>query len=137
MNTFSLAAPIVALALLSGCAVTREQQLARKAEKVESSLKTEQRRLLALDAAAAERQWRLEHLSSLRYTLSAANVARGAVPYIVEEPQRPMAWDVLDEVYGTIDWNIPLGPGDPKRPLPSQFSGGKLNLTPATPRKDR
>jgi hypothetical protein len=41
---------------------------------------------------------------------------------------RDLALDVMDEVYDTIDWNIPLGPDDPKRPYPAQWSGNTLKL---------
>jgi len=130
MNTTIVLALGAAVMVLGGCSLTREQQIARKAERVESSLKSEQKRVLALPAGEQDRDWRLDHLTSLRLTLSGANIARAAVPYAVEEAQRPMAWDVLEEVYSTIDWNIPMGPRDQKRSLPAQFQGGTLKLGP-------
>lgn len=121
-----LSATLAGLMLLGGCAASRVDQLHRKADRVEASLKGEQRRILSLDTA--DRAQRLDHLSSLRATLSAANVGLGAVPHLVEPSQRDVAYDVLEEVYDTIEWNIPLGPGDRQRPLPSRFSNGVLKL---------
>jgi len=118
-------AAIAALAL-GGCATSRVDQLHRRADEVKAELMSEQRKALAL--SATERSQRLDHLSSLRATLSAANVGLGAVPHLVEPGKRDIAYDVLEEVYDTIEWNIPLGPGDMLRPLPSEFSGGTLNL---------
>ncbi len=123
----------VLTAVLTGCAASREELLERKAEKVEGSLLKEQRRVLSLPATDPDRSLRLDRLSELRITLSAANVGRGAVPYVIEKDKRELAWDVLDEVYATIEWNIPLGPADRARPLPSGFTGGRLNLDVSQP----
>lgn len=122
MKTTLLAA---ALLITTGCATTRLDQLRNKADRVETALKAEQSKVLS--QSDRERQQRLTHLSTLRGTLSAANVGLGAARYLPEE-DRELAYDVLDEVYGTIDWNIPLGSGQPLRPLPSQFSNGVLKL---------
>lgn len=112
--------------LLTGCA-SRYDQLRAKADRVESSLVAERDRQSTSDAA--DRSARLSHLSELRATLSAANVGLGATRFIPKE-QRDVAYDILDEVYGTIQWNIPLGPSDKKKPLPSSFnSDGTLRLT--------
>ncbi len=123
---FLAALVLAGLMVLGGCAASRVDQLHRKADRVEASLKGEQRRVLAL--TSADRAQRLDHLNSLRTTLSAANVGLGAVPHLVEPDKRDVAYDVLEEVYDTIEWNIPLGPGDPQRPLPSRFSNGVLKL---------
>lgn len=128
-NSFRLLHIVVALAgllSLAACAMSRVDQLHNKADKVESSLKKEQSRVLALNSA--DRSARLDHLNSLRATLSAANVGLGAVPHLIEPAQRDVAYDVIEEVYDTIDWNIPLGPTETKRALPLQFNNGKLNL---------
>ncbi len=115
-----------ALLLIStGCATSRLDQLRSKSDRVETSLKIEQTKVLSLNEPV--RQQRLTHLSTLRGTLSAANVGLGASRYLPDE-DRELAYDVLDEVYGTIDWNIPLGSGQPLKPLPSQFSNGVLKL---------
>ncbi|MBY0111753.1 MAG: hypothetical protein K2Y21_02940 [Phycisphaerales bacterium] len=112
--------------LLTGCA-SRYDQLRSKSARVESSLLSERTKVVATETA--DRQARLSHLSELRATLSAANVGLGATRFIPKE-QRDVAFDILDEVYGTIEWNIPLGPTDQKRPLPSTFnSDGTLRLT--------
>lgn len=111
---------------LTGCA-SRYDQLRTKSGRVESALIAERTKVSATDAN--DRSARLSHLSDLRATLSAANVGLGATRYIPKE-QREVAYDILDEVYGTIEWNIPLGPSDKKKPLPSSFSpDGTLRLS--------
>ena len=114
---------------MASCAVTREQKLERQADRVESRLVAERDRVLELSAADPGRTARLDHLSGLKATLSAANVARGLVPQLMEESQRGVAYDVLEETYSTIEWNIPLDPrSQAARPLPAGFNGGTLNL---------
>lgn len=120
--------PLLLALSLAGCAFTRYDQLERKSDRVESSLKKEQSRVLKLSPDDAERSARLDHLSQLRLTLSAANIGLGAVPRVIPEDKRDIAYDVLEEAYDTIDWNIPLGPGDSKRSLPNRFGGGVLKL---------
>jgi hypothetical protein len=111
---------------LTGCA-SRYDQLRTKSGRVESALVAERTKVSAADAA--DRSARLSHLSDLRATLSAANVGLGATRYIPKE-QREVAYDILDEVYGTIEWNIPLGPADKKKSLPSSFApDGTLRLS--------
>jgi hypothetical protein len=111
---------------LTGCA-SRYDQLRTKSGRVESALIAERTKVSATDAT--DRSARLSHLSDLRATLSAANVGLGATRYIPKE-QREVAYDILDEVYGTIEWNIPLGPTDKKKPLPSSFApDGTLRLS--------
>lgn len=116
------------LVFSSACASSREMMLRRKADRVETQLKTEQRRVLALPTEDGSRPARLSHLDELRTSLSAANVALGTVSDYVPQPYRGTAYDVLEEVYGTIEWNIPLGPTDMRKPLPRQFQGGVLKL---------
>lgn len=118
-----------AVVVLPGCAVSRHQEVKALSRRVEGRLKQEQAVALAGSPATPQlRQQKLEHLSGLRLTLSAANVALGTVPRMVPEPQRPVAYDVLEEVYATIDWNIPLLPGEGLRGMPAGFDGGVLNL---------
>jgi hypothetical protein len=50
------------------------------------------------------------------------------VPHTVPADKRDIAYDVLDEAYDTIQWNIPLGPRDQKRVLPRGFENGTLKL---------
>lgn len=116
-----------AAAMLPGCAVSRYAQLQKKSDKVESALKSEQRRVLG-SQAESDRQARLDHLTDLRLTLSAADIGLSTVKYAVPAEEQDLAYDVIEQVYDTIDWNIPLGPSEAKRQLPAQFSGGKLNL---------
>lgn len=126
IRTITAAATLITVLMLTGCATSRIDQLHRKADKVESNLKAEQKRVLAMNAA--DQSARLDHLTGLRATLSAANVGLGAVPHLVDVSQRDVAYDVIEEVYDTIDWNIPMGPSDAKRALPAQFQSGVLRL---------
>jgi hypothetical protein len=130
MRSLALAGMLAVAALVSGgCAVTRQQQLERSAEALAGKLTAERDRVLAVYVMKDdERVPRLEHLSGLRYTLSAANVALAAVPRVVPEGDRDLAYDVIEEVHGVIGWNIPLGPKDPKRALPALFAGNELNV---------
>ena len=115
--------------VLPGCAVSRHQEVKAQSRRVEGRLKQEQAVALADSPASPElREERLEHLSGLRLSLSAANVALGTVPRVVPEPERALAYDILEEVYATIDWNIPLLPGEGVRAMPAGFNGGVLNL---------
>lgn len=124
--TRTLTIVLAAAALLTGCA-SRYDQLRAKSGRVESALVAERTKVAA--AESPDRSARLSHLSDLRATLSAANVGLGATRYIPSE-QRDVAYDILDEVFGTIEWNIPLGPSDKKKPLPSSFNAdGTLRLT--------
>lgn len=116
----------VSALMLTACTVSREAQLRKLGDKVESNLKSEQSKVLNLNDST--KQARLEHLTNLRYQLSAANVARGAIPRVVPPEFKDPAYDVIEEVYGAIDWNIPLGPNDIKKPLPSAFTNNSLLL---------
>lgn len=121
----------LSLATLGGCSLSRADKLERKADKIESHLVKERDKavtLRATDAPAASTK--LDHLTTLRGTLSIANGALAAVPYVFKGPEQDLAYDVLDEVYGTIDWNIPLLPGDQTmKAMPASFSNGRINLT--------
>lgn len=122
-------AVVLLVGTLAACSTGRLAKLERKADRIEASLRAEQKRVLSMGPGEPGRAARMDYLSQLRGTLSAANVALGTVPYVIEEPQRPIAYDVIEEVYSTIEWNIPLGPNDPaKKQLPSQFSGNALRL---------
>lgn len=116
---------LAALALLlSGCAVSRSAEVKAHAQSVESRLIDQRDRLAVAPVAFPDRAQRLDHLTGLRTQLSLANIARGLVPQLLRAPdQRDSAYDVLDEVYSTIDWNIPLLPTDTQRPLPPLFRG--------------
>ena len=117
---------LILLALTLPACASRYDQLRAKSDRVESALVAERTKVSAADAS--DRSARLSHLSELRTTLSAANVGLGATRYIPKE-QRDVAYDILEEVYGTIEWNIPQGPSDKKKSLPSSFSpDGTLRL---------
>jgi hypothetical protein len=117
----------VSFGMLGGCAVSRSDQLHRKADRVGSALEKERDRVVAMSEGSADRSGRIQHLTTLRNQLSAANVGLGTVRLLPPET-RDTAYDVLDQAYDTIKWNIPLGPADPKRALPLQFSDGVLRL---------
>lgn len=121
---------IAAVAMLAGCSKSRLEMVRDKADSVESSLKSEQKRVLKLGPQDTTRRARLEHLNEMQYSLRAANIGLAAIPWMPfnSEQDRDLALDVMDEVYDTIDWNIPLGPDDPKRPYPAQWSGNALKL---------
>ncbi|MFN5946690.1 MAG: hypothetical protein ACK5ZG_00775 [Phycisphaerae bacterium] len=133
MRFTPVTAPIVmiaATAMLAGCSKSRLEMVRDKADSVESSLKSEQKRVLKLGPQDTTRRARLEHLNEMQYSLRAANIGLAAIPWMPfnSEQDRDLALDVMDEVYDTIDWNIPLGPDDPKRPFPAQWSGNALKL---------
>lgn len=122
----------IALALcaaaLPGCATSRYDQLRARSNHVGKRLSDEQQTVLAQPPEAL-RQQRLDHLTTLHYTHSAADIALGSVRHVVPKEQHDLAYDVIDEVYDSIEWNIPLIPGDTLRPLPAAFSGNTLNLS--------
>ncbi|MBX3097908.1 MAG: hypothetical protein KF812_13730, partial [Fimbriimonadaceae bacterium] len=57
------------------------------------------------------------------------NIGLSTIKYVVPADKQPIAYDVLQEVYGTIKWNIPLGPSDPKKQLPALFKNNTLNIS--------
>jgi hypothetical protein len=119
---------LLTVVLLTGCTQSRAQKLAARADKVETALTRERDRVLELPAGP-ERSARLDHLSSLNLQLRAANISRVAAPRLLTGEQVDMAFDVLDEVYGTINWNIPLAPSDTRaKPLPDLFTGAGLDF---------
>lgn len=115
---------------LSGCAKSKLEMVRDKADSVESTLKKEHKRVLAMGPEQTDRRARLDHLNEMQYSLRAANVGLATIPWLPfdAEKDRELALDVMDEVYDTIDWNIPLGPSDPKRAFPTQWSGNALKL---------
>jgi hypothetical protein len=128
IGRLAMALVLVGVCALGGCATNRRDMLRDKADDVGSRLKAEQQRVVAMDQMDPTRAARLDHLTQLRASLSAANVALGAVPRFFKDTEQQTAFDVLEEVYDTIDWNIPLGPGEQPRKVPSQFSTGVLKL---------
>lgn len=124
----TLVLPLVISLLFLACCASRYDQLKTESARVENSLVKEQRLVLDSDKYAADRQQRLDYLSQLRTTLSAANIGLSTIKYVVPADKQPIAYDVLDEVYGTIKWNIPLGPTEPKKQLPALFKNNSLNI---------
>jgi len=116
------------LLTLSACA-SRYDELKSESYRVETALTKEQSLVLNTDKYANDRQQRLDYLSQLRTTLSAANIGLSTVRYVVPADKQPIAYDVIQEVYGTIKWNIPLGPSDPKKQLPALFKNNQLNIS--------
>jgi hypothetical protein len=82
-----------------------------------------------MPAGTGDRAGRLAHLEGLHNTLSAANVGLGTVPVLLQGSQQDVAYDVIEEVFATIEWNTPLGPGDAVKPLPAGFANNALKLT--------
>ncbi len=122
---------LLACTLFFSACASRYDQLKAESASVESALTNEQSKVLA--SSEADRQARLEYLSQLRTTLSAANVGLSTVRYVVPADKQPIAYDVLEEVYGTIKWNIPLGPRDTKKPLPPLFKNNQLQISELAP----
>ncbi len=125
-RAFPIVVATTALIFATGCQTSRLDKLRSKSDKVESSLKKERNRVLT--AKPQDSNGRIAHLSSLHNTKSMADIALAAVPLVIPSDQRDVAYDVLDEAYDTIDWNIPLGPSDPKRAMPAQLQGSLLRL---------
>lgn len=119
----------------SGCALSRADQLARQSDRVESKLLRERDRITGAAATSPEAGARLTHLSDLRTQLTVADAARKLAPRLLQEPEQvDAAYDVLEEVYSTIDWNIPLMPGDRgRKSLPSLFGPAGLDFSRLAP----
>lgn len=119
---------VLPLVLLLGACASRYDELRSESARVETALTKEQALVLNTDKSPADRQQRLDYLSQLRTTLSAANIGLSTIKYVVPADKQPIAYDVLQEVYGTIKWNIPLGPSDAKKQLPPLFKNNSLNI---------
>lgn len=128
---------VLTVSTLTACTLTRAEQLARQSDRVESRLLRE--RDNAAKVRTADSAARLDHLSQLRTELTLADAARKLAPRLLQDPnQVEAAYDVLEEVYSTIEWNIPLLPTDTaRRPLPSVFGPSGFDfsrLQPVAPR---
>jgi hypothetical protein len=117
--------------LLGGCALSRADQLARQSDKVESRLIQERDRTMRLSSGSPEVGERLDYLSSLRSQLTVADAARKLAPRLLTDPgQVETAYDILEEVYSTIEWNIPLSPRDAHRKaMPGLFGPAGLDFS--------
>jgi len=120
-------AALVASMAITGCTVSRLDRLHRKSERVQSHLQSEQAKTLALSEGDPKRAAKLNHLTDLRLQLSAVNIGLGTTRLIPDD-KREIAYDVVQEAYDTIEWNIPLAPGERPRPMPAQFQGGMLRF---------
>lgn len=119
---------LTAVTMLGGCAMSREDRLRDRADKIEDKLIDERDRVVALPAADPDRAPRLSNLNSLKTSLSAVNIGLGSAKYLPEN-RRDVAYDIIEEAYSTIEWNIPLKAGDAgRRPMPEGFVNGKLDL---------
>lgn len=124
----------VALVTLGGCrSAERErtsvESLRYRSERVERNLL--HARDKSLSSGGIQSGVQIGHLTTLRLALSAANISLAAVETELVKPEhRAVAYSVLDEAYGTIDWNIPILPGQGQRALPGLFApqSGGLNF---------
>lgn len=114
---------------LPGCAVSRKQELKRLSNRVDRQLRSEQHQVLARPLNDPERSARLDALTTLKTTHSLADLGLASAPRLLEGEQLAVAYDVLEEVYGVIEWNIPLMPGQGTKPLPSVFGDTGLNFS--------
>ncbi|MBZ0171399.1 MAG: hypothetical protein K8E66_03375 [Phycisphaerales bacterium] len=114
--------------LITGCTTSRYGQLRGRSREVGRALNQEREAALGLPAGSPSARSRLDHLTSMRLSLSAVNMALSAVRHLVEPEIRPVAYDTIEEAYDTIEWNIPLGPGEPTRSLPAAFRGGRFDV---------
>jgi hypothetical protein len=101
-----------------------------RARHVERQLLAQRDRAMADTATARAR---LAPLTNLRLALSVANVSLAAVETELVKPEhRSVAYSVMDEVYGTIDWNIPLAGvagSEQLRTMPTLFAPTGLNFS--------
>lgn len=121
-----LAAGLIALlGVISGCGQSRAAQLRDVAAGIERRLTSERDVTFASMGDKGARSEKISHLTTLRTALSVANVSLVAVPIVLPETgQRDVAYGVLQEVYATIDWNIPIVDQSGQRMLPALFSPG-------------
>lgn len=140
-RTLTAALMLLVTTVAGGCALSRADQLARQSDKVESRLLRERDRVMRMGPEAPDAAERLDHLSDLRTQLTFADAARKLAPRLLQDPaQVDAAFDLLEEVYSTIDWNIPLSPRDAGwRAMPSVFGPqgfdfSRLNEPAAPPR---
>lgn len=113
---------------MAGCSVSREQRLRDRSSHISDTLSRERQRILESDVSSDVRASHLDHFNTLKASLTAVNLALGSVNRLPAQG-RDMAYDVIEVAYDTIEWNIPLGPGDRPRPMPEGLADGKLRLT--------
>lgn len=121
-------AVLAVVGLLTGCSVSRKQELQRLSNRVEKDLKAEREAVLDRPSTDPERGTRLGHLTNLKTTHALADVGLSSASRVLQGNDLELAYDVLEEVYGVIDWNIPLLPSESK-PLPTMFGPSGLDFT--------
>lgn len=112
---------------LTACAVSREDRLRDKADRLNDKLIDEREKILDNAQFAESRDAQLTHLTTLRTTLSAINIGLGSTRYLAEQ-DRELAYDVIEEAYDTIEWNIPYASPSMQKTMPLQFQNGVLNF---------
>jgi hypothetical protein len=122
-------APLVLLGLLvlPGCTPSRYDELRAHSARVQTALESERDGALARPAGP-ETDRKIDHLSALRGTLTIADLGLAATRRLLPEADRPLAYDALEQAYDTIEWNIPLLPGQGTRAMPDAFSGGAFDI---------
>ncbi len=125
-RTLGLLALAALLILLPACNTSRYGQLRARSADVKNALEAERDQVLS--AAEPNARQRLDHLTSLRYTLTAADLGLAATRRVLPERDRPLAYDTLEQAYDTIEWNIPLLPGEGTRPMPVGFTGAGFDI---------
>jgi hypothetical protein len=112
---------------LTACTVTREDRLRAKADRLNDKLIDEREKVLDNAQFAESRDAQLTHLTTLRTTLSAINLGLGSTRYLAEQ-DRDLAYDVIEEAYDTIEWNIPYAAPSLQKTMPLQFQNGALKF---------
>ena len=127
----SLLALAALLILLPACTTSRYGQLRARSANVKEALEAERDEVLIKVAAPEGYRGldeRLDHLSALRNSLTVVDLGLAATRRLLPEADRPLAYDTIEQAYDTIEWNIPLPPGQGTRPLPPAFTGGGFDI---------
>lgn len=116
---------------MTACTATRYGELKARSKDVQHALVAERDATLAQAASpegmhGADRK--LNHLSSLRSSLTITDLGLAATRRLLPEADRPLAYDAIEQAYDTIEWNIPLLPGVGTRPMPDAFTGGSFDI---------
>ena len=119
------------LILLPACNTSRYAQLRARSDEIKDSLVAERDlaiRMQARRGLQADGDRKLNHVSSLRNTLTVVDIGLVATRRVLPEADRPLAYDAIEQAYDAIEWNIPLLPGQGTRPLPAAFTGGGFDV---------
>jgi len=128
MRHFKILPILPILLLLTACTTSRYGELRNRSNEVQSALVAERDEALNLPAQAPETSQKIDHLSALRYTLSATDLGLAAIRRLLPETDRPLAYDAIEQAYDTIEWNIPLLPGQGTKPMPATFTNGAFDI---------